>query len=62
MKRLLTGDKPGAIAAFQQCLATKQTDATEYLLAQAELNALLPAEPPVPSASAPVPVAPAPSP
>jgi tetratricopeptide (TPR) repeat protein len=49
MKRLLVGDKKGAVEAFHQCLATEQKDYCEYVLAQTELQAL---EPPVPPASA----------
>jgi tetratricopeptide (TPR) repeat protein len=49
MKRLLTGDKKGAIEAFQQCLATQQKDFSEYVLAQAELQALMPDTAPVPA-------------
>jgi len=40
MKRLLTGDKKGAIDAFHQCVATGQKDVTEYALAQGELQTL----------------------
>ena len=54
MKRLLMGDKKGAIDAFQKCLDTAQKDYGEYILAQAELQAL---QPPVPPAPAPTPTA-----
>jgi tetratricopeptide (TPR) repeat protein len=51
MKRLLMGDKKGAIDAFHQCLATGQKDFCEYLLAQAELQGLeAPVLPPAPAA------------
>jgi tetratricopeptide (TPR) repeat protein len=40
MKRLLMGDKKGAIDAFHRCVATGQTDYCEYILARAELQAL----------------------
>ncbi|MCE0523709.1 MAG: tetratricopeptide repeat protein [Methylacidiphilales bacterium] len=40
MKRLLTGDPKGATDAFHQCVATGQKDYCEYILAQAELQAL----------------------
>jgi tetratricopeptide (TPR) repeat protein len=40
MRRLLTGDKPTAVAYFQKCLATGQKDHFEYILAQAQLQAL----------------------
>jgi tetratricopeptide (TPR) repeat protein len=42
MKRLLDGDKPGAIEAFHKCLATGKNDYCEFLLAEAELQALEP--------------------
>ncbi len=42
MKRLLAGDKPGAIDAFHKCLATGQKDYCEYILAQAELQTIEP--------------------
>ncbi len=42
MKRLLAGDKTTAIDYFQKCLATGQKDYCEYILAQAELQALVP--------------------
>jgi hypothetical protein len=42
MKRLLAGDKPGAIEAFHKCLTTGQKDYCEFLLAEAELQALEP--------------------
>ncbi len=45
MKRMLMGDKKGAIEAFRQCVATGQTDFNEYVLAQAELQALQPVAP-----------------
>ncbi len=51
MKRLLMGDKKGAIDAFQQCLATGQKYYCEYILAQAELQVLGSAPPPVPVAA-----------
>jgi len=40
MKRLLAGDKPGAIDAFRSCLATQESAFDEYMLAQAELRRL----------------------
>jgi tetratricopeptide (TPR) repeat protein len=40
MKRLLAGDKPGAISCFQKCVATAQKETCEYAFAQAELQAL----------------------
>jgi tetratricopeptide (TPR) repeat protein len=40
MKRLLMGDKATAIDDFHKCLATGQKDYGEYVLAQAELQAL----------------------
>ena len=40
MKRLLAGDKTAAIDDFNKCLATKETDFTEYAFAQAQLKAL----------------------
>jgi tetratricopeptide (TPR) repeat protein len=40
MKRLLSGDKAGAAAAFQTAVATGQKDYCEYVLAQAELKVL----------------------
>ena len=49
MKRLLMGDKKGAIDAFHQCVATQQKDFSEYTLAQAELQALEPPAPPTPA-------------
>ena len=51
MKRLLSGDRKGAIDAFNQCLATGQKDVPEYLLATAQLSALQPVAP----TAAPVP-------
>jgi hypothetical protein len=63
MKRLLTGDKKGAIDAFHKCVATGQTDYCEYILAQAQLQSLEPPLPVAPSTAAPaaaaVPIAPA---
>lgn len=58
MRRLLMGDKKGAIDAFHQCLATEQKDYCEYVLAQTELRALeTPSAPPAsvktPSAKSP---------
>jgi len=52
MKRLLMGDKKGAIDAFHQSVATGQKDYCEYILAQAELQALEPPPPPAPPAPA----------
>jgi lipoprotein NlpI len=52
MKRLLMGDKKTAIDAFHQCLATGQKDYCEYILAQAELQALEPNPPPKPAGGA----------
>jgi lipoprotein NlpI len=40
MKHLLTGDKKTAGAYFSKCLATQQTNVSEYDLAQAELKTL----------------------
>ena len=40
IKRLLSGNKQGAAAAFHACVATAKTDDFEYTLAQGELNAL----------------------
>jgi tetratricopeptide (TPR) repeat protein len=48
MKRLLSGDKKGAIDAFHECIATGQKDSFEYLLAQTELQVLEPALPALP--------------
>jgi tetratricopeptide (TPR) repeat protein len=48
MRRLLTGDKMTAVDYFRKCLATKQMDYCEYILAKAELQALEPAPPPAP--------------
>ena len=53
MKRLLMGDKKGAIEAFHQCVATQQKDSTEFVLAQTELKALEPPAPPPAPAPAP---------
>jgi len=57
MRRLLTGDKPTAIAYFQKCVATGQKDHFEYILAQAELQTLAatPAATPAIPATAPAP-------
>jgi len=52
MKRLLMGDKKGAIDAFHKCLATGENDYCEYILAQAELQVLEPTPPPAPAAGA----------
>ena len=41
MKRLLAGDKATAINDFRKCLATRQKDYCEYILAQAELQVLV---------------------
>jgi tetratricopeptide (TPR) repeat protein len=49
MKRLLIGDKPTAIDHFQKCLATGQKNHFEYILAQAELQALELPPPPAPA-------------
>jgi tetratricopeptide (TPR) repeat protein len=49
MKRLLMGDKTTAIDYFHKCLATGQNDYCEYLLAQAELQALEPTPAPTPT-------------
>ena len=56
MKRLLTGDRKGALDVFHQCLATGQKDAYEYMLAQGELQVLeaAPAVPAPPAAHATV--------
>ena len=43
MKRLFSGDRPGAAEAFHHCLATGKSELAEYLFAQAELRALEPA-------------------
>jgi lipoprotein NlpI len=61
MKRLLTGDKKGAIDAFHQCIATGQNGYCEYVLARAELQGLeaAPTPAPVPSGAAPATGAPA---
>jgi tetratricopeptide (TPR) repeat protein len=48
MKRLLAGDRKTAIDYFHKCLATGETDYCEYILAQAELQALEPAASPTP--------------
>ena len=48
MKRLLMGDKKGAIDAFQQCVATQQKDLSEFVLAGTELRALAPPPAPTP--------------
>ncbi len=61
MKRLLMADKKGAVDAFHQCLATRQKDYCEYILAEAELQALEPAPSPNPAPSNPPP-APGPAP
>ena len=37
IKRLLAGDKAGAVTAFQNCLATGKTDFFEYILAHGQL-------------------------
>ena len=42
MKKMITGDKSGAIDAFHKCLDTGETNFCEYILAQAELNTLSP--------------------
>ena len=57
MKRLLAGDKKGAIASFQQSVATGQKDYCEFLLSQGELKSLEPAGS-VPAAPVTAPVAP----
>jgi len=57
MKRLLMGDKKGAIDAFHQCLATGQKDFCEYLLAQAELQGLEAPPSPIGPMPANIPVA-----
>ena len=63
MKRLLTGDRKGAVDAFHQCLATGQKDSYEYILAQGELQALeAPPPPPVAAPAAPAAAGPAKSP
>jgi tetratricopeptide (TPR) repeat protein len=51
MKRLLSGDKKGAIDCFQKCIDTNQTDYCEYILAHAELQSLVPSTPAVTPAS-----------
>ena len=69
MKRLLTGDKATAMGYFQKCLATNQKDHPEYILAQAEIQELNSAPPPVPAipatattpAAAPAPATPVPA-
>ena len=38
MKRLLAGDKQGAVNCFKNCLATQESAFDEYILAQAELG------------------------
>jgi len=48
MKRLLAGDKTTAIDYFHKCLETGQKDYCEYILAQAELQVLVPVAPPTP--------------
>jgi len=40
MKRLISGDQTGARDSFQKCLATGESEANEYLLAQGELTRL----------------------
>jgi tetratricopeptide (TPR) repeat protein len=40
MKKLFSGDKPGAISCFQKCVSTGQKDYCEYILSQAELQSL----------------------
>jgi tetratricopeptide (TPR) repeat protein len=57
MKRMLMGDKRGAIEAFRQCVATGQKDFVEYVLAQNELQALVPVVPLTAPAPAPAPPA-----
>jgi tetratricopeptide (TPR) repeat protein len=57
MKRLLAGDKKGAIASFHQSVATGQKDYCEYLLSQGEIKSLEPGGP-VPAAPTAPPVAP----
>ncbi len=61
MKRLLMGDKITAIDYFQKCVATRQTGQNQYLLAQAELQALQSPPPSPPPAPVPAPT-PAPAP
>jgi tetratricopeptide (TPR) repeat protein len=57
MKRLLMGDKAGALDAFQHCVATQQKDYCEYVLSQAEIAALQPPAGPAASANPAVPPA-----
>jgi tetratricopeptide (TPR) repeat protein len=45
MKRLLMGDKKGAIDAFNSCVATNQKTYCEYILSKGELQVLAPAAP-----------------
>ena len=40
MTRLLTGDEAAARGFFEQCVATKQTDCDEFILARAEVTRL----------------------
>jgi lipoprotein NlpI len=42
MKRLLAEDRKTAFDDFQKCVATGETDYCEYILAEAELQALQP--------------------
>jgi len=60
LKRSLMGDKITAADYFHKCVATGQKDQSEYLLAQAELQALEPpasapatAPPPAPATATP---------
>jgi tetratricopeptide (TPR) repeat protein len=42
IKKMLTGNKTGAIDCFHQCLSTGQKDFCEYILAEAQLQTLTP--------------------
>jgi len=46
MKRLISGDKVGAMDLFQRCLDTRETSLLEFLSAKAEYDALAKVIPP----------------